>query len=137
MASKSAPVSDANLRSLFEAASCGGVLLQMNSPGTIWLRPGRTQRNSNDSYPVWSTANQRQRHIHCHDNGKAMGPGKSPYEYSINISSTLLSKKKTFNLAQAKTIGEQLGIRWDKFDVAQFRAGLGVELEHGTCKSND
>ena len=33
---------------------------------------------------------------------------------------------------QAKTIGDQLGIRWDKFDLAQFRAGLAVELEHGT-----
>ena len=43
-----------------------------------------------------------------------------------------MSKKKTFTLAQTKKIGEQLGIRWDKFDVAQFRAGLGVELEHGT-----
>ena len=41
-----------------------------------------------------------------------------------------MSKKK-FALDQAKTIGEQLGIRWDKFDVEQFRAGLGVELEHG------
>jgi len=40
--------------------------------------------------------------------------------------------KKQFTLDQAKIIGEQLGIRWDKFDVAQFRAGLGVELEHGT-----
>ena len=37
----------------------------------------------------------------------------------------------TFTLNQAKTIGEQLGIRWDKFDAEQFRAGLGVELEHG------
>ena len=36
-----------------------------------------------------------------------------------------------FTLNQAKAIGEQLGIRWDKFDVKQFRAGLGVELEHG------
>ena len=43
-----------------------------------------------------------------------------------------MSKKKIFTLNQAKTIGEQLGIRWDNFDVAQFRAGLGVELEHGT-----
>jgi hypothetical protein len=42
-----------------------------------------------------------------------------------------MSKKKGFTLDQAKTIGEQLGIRWDKFDVEQFRAGLGVELEHG------
>ena len=43
-----------------------------------------------------------------------------------------MSKKKIFTLDQAKTIGEQLGIRWDKFDLEQFRAGLGVELEHGT-----
>ena len=42
-----------------------------------------------------------------------------------------MSKKKIFTLKQAKTIGEQLGISWDKFDVAQFRAGMGVELEHG------
>ena len=42
-----------------------------------------------------------------------------------------MSKKKIFTLDQAKTIGEQLGTRWDKFDVEQFRAGLGVELEHG------
>ena len=40
--------------------------------------------------------------------------------------------KKQITLGQAKIIGEQLGLRWDKFDVAQFRAGLGVELEHGT-----
>ena len=36
-----------------------------------------------------------------------------------------------FTPDEAKAIGEQLGIRWDKFDVEQFRAGLGVELEHG------
>jgi hypothetical protein len=44
-----------------------------------------------------------------------------------------MSKKKIFTLDQAKTIGEQLGIRWDEFDLEQFRAGLGVELEHGTA----
>jgi len=43
-----------------------------------------------------------------------------------------MSKKRVFTLGQAKTIGEKLGIRWDKFDLKQFRAGLGVELEHGT-----
>jgi len=40
--------------------------------------------------------------------------------------------KKSFTVNQAKTIGEQLNIRWDKFDQDQFRLGLGVELEHGT-----
>jgi hypothetical protein len=43
-----------------------------------------------------------------------------------------MSKKNIFTLDQAKTIGEQLGINWDKFDLEQFSAGLGVELEHGT-----
>ena len=41
--------------------------------------------------------------------------------------------KKQFTPDQAKTIGEQLGIRWDQFDLKQFRAGLRVELEHGTA----
>ena len=40
--------------------------------------------------------------------------------------------KKSFTPNQAKAIGEQLGIQWDRFDVEQFRAGLRVELEHGT-----
>jgi len=40
-------------------------------------------------------------------------------------------RKKRFTLDQAKTVGKQLGIKWDKFDFEQFRAGLGVESEHG------
>ena len=43
-----------------------------------------------------------------------------------------MNKKKILTLKQAKTLGEQLGIRWDKFDLEQFRAGFAVELEHGT-----
>ena len=42
-----------------------------------------------------------------------------------------MSRKRILTLTQAKTIGKQLGINWDKFDLKQFRAGLGVELEHG------
>lgn len=41
-------------------------------------------------------------------------------------------KKTAFTLSQAKAIGEKLGIQWEQFDHRQFRAGLGVELEHGT-----
>lgn len=40
--------------------------------------------------------------------------------------------KKEFTAEEAKTVGEQLGIKWDKFDVDQFRRGMDVELEHGT-----
>ena len=42
-----------------------------------------------------------------------------------------MSIEKRFTTEQAKNIGEQLGITWDKFDVEQFRMGMDVELEHG------
>ena len=44
--------------------------------------------------------------------------------------------KKSFTAEEAKAIGEQLGIKWDKYDVEQFRMGMDVELEHGTVDSN-
>ena len=43
-----------------------------------------------------------------------------------------MSSKKSFTTEEAKTIGEKLGIKWDSFDVEQFKMGLDVELEHGT-----
>jgi hypothetical protein len=39
--------------------------------------------------------------------------------------------KTHFTAAEAKNIGEQLGINWSKFDVEEFRTGMDVELEHG------
>ena len=42
-----------------------------------------------------------------------------------------MSSKRSFSFDEAKKIGEQLGIAWDKFDVEQFRMGMDVELEHG------
>ncbi|HTY90581.1 MAG TPA: DUF5661 family protein [Methanocella sp.] len=42
-----------------------------------------------------------------------------------------MSEKKVFTMEQAKKIGEKLGIKWDKYDVEQFRMGMDVELEHG------
>jgi len=40
--------------------------------------------------------------------------------------------KEQFTAEEAKAVGEELGIKWDKFDVDQFRRGMDVELEHGT-----
>jgi hypothetical protein len=39
--------------------------------------------------------------------------------------------EKPFSLAEAKQIGNALGIDWDTFNVEQFLMGLEVELEHG------
>ena len=38
---------------------------------------------------------------------------------------------KRFTAEEAKAIGEQLGVRWNEFDVEEFRMGMDVELEHG------
>jgi hypothetical protein len=40
--------------------------------------------------------------------------------------------KEHFTADEAKAVGEKLGLKWDKFDVDQFRRGMDVELEHGT-----
>jgi hypothetical protein len=37
-----------------------------------------------------------------------------------------------FSIEDARRIGTQLGLDWQKIDVEQFRRGLEVELEHGT-----
>jgi len=42
-----------------------------------------------------------------------------------------MGTKKKFTTEEAKKIGEKLGIKWDKFDVDQFRRGMDVEIEHG------
>jgi len=43
-----------------------------------------------------------------------------------------MESKKNFSEEEAKEIGEKLGLKWDRFDIDQFRRGMDVELEHGT-----
>jgi len=43
----------------------------------------------------------------------------------------IVDKETRFSLAEAKLIGDTLGITWDKFDIEQFAMGMNVELEHG------
>lgn len=44
-----------------------------------------------------------------------------------------MSEEKHFLADDAKRIGEALEIDWSRWDVEQFRMGMEVELEHGTC----
>lgn len=39
--------------------------------------------------------------------------------------------QRRFTAAEARRVGERLGINWDDVDLEQFRMGLEVELEHG------
>jgi len=42
-----------------------------------------------------------------------------------------MKERKVFTNEEAEEIGKKLGIKWDKFDVEQFKNGMNVELEHG------
>lgn len=46
-----------------------------------------------------------------------------------------MSAKNNFTADEAKRVGEELGVDWSEFDVEQFRAGMDVELEHGSANS--
>ena len=32
---------------------------------------------------------------------------------------------------EAREVGDQIGVDWDRFDLEQFRVGMDVEYEHG------
>lgn len=42
-----------------------------------------------------------------------------------------MSSKKFFTNAEAKKIGDEIGLDWDKVNIEEFKQGLQVELEHG------
>ncbi|MBO0340119.1 DUF5661 family protein [Flagellimonas profundi] len=42
-----------------------------------------------------------------------------------------MEKKAHFTAEEAKSIGDQLKIDWNKIPLSEFRIGLEVELEHG------
>ena len=33
---------------------------------------------------------------------------------------------------QARQVGDEIGVDWDRFDLEQFRSGMDVEYEHGS-----
>jgi hypothetical protein len=45
-----------------------------------------------------------------------------------------MSEEPRFPAEEARRIGEEIGIDWETapFDLEQFRAGMDVELEHGS-----
>jgi hypothetical protein len=42
-----------------------------------------------------------------------------------------MTEHKRFTAAEARKIGDKIGVDWKKYDLEQFRMGLEVELEHG------
>jgi Protein of unknown function (DUF5661) len=48
----------------------------------------------------------------------------------------MTASRTSFTEDQAREIAELLGVKWDRFDVDQFRRGMNVELEHGLVDLN-
>ena len=42
-----------------------------------------------------------------------------------------MSTRRQFTAAEAKRIGDAIGLDWTTIPLEQFRMGLAVELEHG------
>lgn len=42
-----------------------------------------------------------------------------------------MAGKREFTPEEARTIGDRIGVDWQKYDLEEFRMGLAVELEHG------
>jgi Protein of unknown function (DUF5661) len=43
-----------------------------------------------------------------------------------------VSASKNVTPQEARRIGDEIGVDWNRFDAEQFRAGLEVEFEHGS-----
>jgi hypothetical protein len=43
-----------------------------------------------------------------------------------------MTEAKRTTSEEAQRVGDEIGVDWTRFDLEQFRAGMDVELEHGT-----
>jgi hypothetical protein len=42
-----------------------------------------------------------------------------------------LAEEKRTTLEEARHVGDEIGVDWDRFKLEQFRIGMDVEYEHG------
>lgn len=42
-----------------------------------------------------------------------------------------VAEEQRTTLEEARRVGDEIGVDWDRFDLEQFRAGMDVEFEHG------
>jgi Protein of unknown function (DUF5661) len=43
-----------------------------------------------------------------------------------------MSEERRTTIEEARRVGDEIGVDWDRFDLEQFRAGMDVEFEHGS-----
>ena len=43
-----------------------------------------------------------------------------------------MTESRRTTSAEAKQVGDEIGVDWSRFDLEQFRRGMDVEYEHGS-----
>ena len=43
-----------------------------------------------------------------------------------------MTEEKRTSMEEARRVGDEIGVDWDRFDLEQFRRGMDVEFEHGS-----
>jgi hypothetical protein len=43
-----------------------------------------------------------------------------------------MTETRRTTIEEARRVGDAIGVDWSRFDIAQFRAGMDVEFEHGS-----
>jgi hypothetical protein len=43
-----------------------------------------------------------------------------------------MTEQRRTSTEEAKRVGDEIGVDWERFDLEQFRAGMDVEYEHGS-----
>jgi hypothetical protein len=43
-----------------------------------------------------------------------------------------MTEERRTTTEEAQRVGDEIGVDWTRFDLEQFRAGMDVELEHGS-----
>jgi Protein of unknown function (DUF5661) len=43
-----------------------------------------------------------------------------------------MAEERRTSTEEARRVGDEIGVDWDRFGLEQFRAGMDVEYEHGS-----
>ena len=43
-----------------------------------------------------------------------------------------MTEERRTSTEEARRVGDEIGVDWDRFDLELFRAGMDVEYEHGS-----
>jgi Protein of unknown function (DUF5661) len=43
-----------------------------------------------------------------------------------------MAEERRTSTDEARRVGDEIGVDWDRFDLEEFRAGMDVEYEHGS-----